>query len=161
MQNQSTPDGPEISTPKSTLAAALALHNAKHPESQLVNITDTLDTAAADRLLSLLLAHVKDRPAAQQNLQELAQESDTPGNCLRNLLFFASVRFSLKGRTRGTERMNALLEDARATPETRRDAKRAGRAWRLLDRLLRTGCLRRGEVPGVSGGGSYQSTRTR
>ena len=106
----------------------------------------TLDTAAANRLLALLLAREAGRPDAQQNLRELAEETSTPSDRLSTLLFFASLRFSLKGKPRATERMSAILKGPRATPETRADVGRAERVWKLLDRLVRTGCLRRGEA---------------
>lgn len=128
------------------LDTALAIHNAKHPESRLVDITDALDTAAADRLLALLLGREAGRPAVQQDLRELAEETSTPSDRLKHLLFFAAMRFSLKGKPRATERMRAILKGPRATPETRADVERAERVWHLLHRLVRTGCLRRWEA---------------
>jgi len=152
MQNKSTPnpaettDAPKtISAPGITLDEALAMHNAKHPESRLVDITDALDTAAADRLPALLTAREAGRPAAQQNVRELIEEGSTPRERVEALLFFAALRFSLKGKPRATERMSAILKGPRATPETRADVGRAERVWHLLHRLVRTGCQKRGE----------------
>ncbi len=141
MQEKNTTNAPGID-----LEEALALHNANHPESRLVDITDALDTATANRLLALLLGREAGRPDAQQNLRELAEEAETPSDRLKHLLFLAAMRLSLKGKPRATERMRAILKGPRATPETRADVGRAERVWHLLHRLVRTGCLRRGEA---------------
>ena len=132
-------------TAKATFDEDFARYNAKHPAALMPLSTPALDTAAANRLLTLLTAREAGRPAAQQNVRELIEEGSTPRERVEALLFFAALRFSLKGKPRATERMSAILKGPRATPETRADVGRAERVWHLLHRLVRTGCQKRGE----------------
>ena len=105
-----------------------------------------LESAAADRLTALLTARAVMRPA-QSLLQEMNTDG-TPQHRLISLLTCSGVLLALEGQPRRKARMQALfngLEAPPLTPEARADCNRAGRACRLLRRLLLTGCQKRGE----------------
>lgn len=122
-------------------------------------MTEALDKAAANRLTALLMAREAMRPA-RTLLQEM-NENKTLHERLTTLMVLAGVYLTLIGKANGKARMEAvfaLLELKVMSPEARADTRRVGRACRLLRHLLMVGCLRRGEVPGMPGGGRYHST---
>lgn len=123
-----------------------ARYNAKHPAAPMPLTTPALDAAAADRLTTLLTAR-----ESLRSVQSLLQEMNTDGTPQQRLLrleLCAGVILALRHKPRRKARMQALfngLDVPPLTPEARTDCKRAGRACRLLRRLLLTGCQKRGE----------------
>ncbi len=134
-------------TAKATFDEEFARYNAKHPAAPMLLSTPTLDAAAADRLTALLTARAVMRPA-QALLQEMNADG-TPQHRLISLLTCSGVLLALEGQPRRKARMEALfngLNTPPLTPEARADCNRAGRACRLLRRVLLTGCQKRGEA---------------
>lgn len=131
--------------PEISLDEALARHNAAHPESRLVDITDGLTGAAARRLHSLLQARVNE-PEWTAELNGVLAGLDTPRKRLSLLLVCAAGRAARRACGLSWERFQDVLMET-GDPERRQlDAARIRRAVRLLKTLLRSGCLRRGEV---------------
>ncbi len=123
-----------------------ARYNAKHPAAPMPLSTPALDAAAADRLTALLMAREVMRPA-RTLLQEM-NTGGTPQHRLISLLICSGAFLALSSKPRRKARMQALfngLNTPPMTPEARADCNRAGRAYRLLRRLLLTGCQKRGE----------------
>lgn len=133
-------------TAKATFDEDFARYNAKHPAAPMPLSTPALDAAAADRLTALLTARAVMRPA-RTLLQEM-NTNGTPQHRFISLLTCSGVLLALNHKPRRKARLEALfsgLETPPLTPEARADASRAGRACRLLRRLLLTGCQKRGE----------------
>lgn len=134
-------------TAKATFDEEFARYNAKHPAAPMPLSTPALDAAAADRLTVLLTTREDMRPA-RTLLQEMNADG-TPQHRLISLLTCSGVFLALSTKPRRKARMQALfngLNTPPLTPEARADCNRAGRACRLLRRLLLTGCQKRGEA---------------
>jgi len=133
MQEKNTTNTPTVNaTPGSGLESAAA---------------DRLDKAAADRLTALLIVHQPGKPDMHRLLRKMNRQH-TPQERFLTLELCAGVILALDGKPRRRARMQALfngLNTPPLTPEARADCNRAGRACRLLRRLLLTGCQKRGE----------------
>ena len=140
-----------------TLKEALARHNAKHPESQLHDVTESLEAAGAERLRDLM--EVRDPDFGDRLGRTFAGTSPR----IRYVAAEMCAAMWAVHRVHGTdwEEMAAVLGlpsyPLPIDPEAKRLVikrvgrakrlviKRVGRAMRLLGLLVKIGCVKRGE----------------
>ena len=145
---------PVTSEAKKNWNAAVAAFNAKDANNQRTDITEQLDRARSTRLFALI---AKKLPLDAKITAFAADPANDPKHVCNALSMIAGILVSDYSREGVTwAMMEAGFQAVICRDPDYRDLKvlramgRAGRAMRLIDRLVTAGVLNRGEVAGMS-----------
>lgn len=129
---------------------ALTVHNARHPESRLVDVTADLERAGAARLQVLMGRRglITEDLAAYEAAREKGAGADRPLQRFVILLICAAVHCTgaaMRGRDARWGEFQAAMRGEAPTEGSEQLRRRVGRAGGLLRRMVFAGCVKRGE----------------